>query len=81
MDAKQANAMITPILAVFVMLLSFGLFGVLSFVEVQEASKDILIYILGVLSASVTQVLSFYFGSSAGSKRKDEINETRNHSD
>jgi hypothetical protein len=31
-----------------------------------------LIYILGVLSAAVTQILGYYFGSSQGSKDKED---------
>jgi hypothetical protein len=34
--------------------------------------KDIVIYILGVLSAIVTQIFSYYFGSSKGSEAKTE---------
>ena len=52
--------------------LSFVLFAVLIFIDVQPEAKDILIYILGVLSAAITQILSYYFGSSVGSKDKDE---------
>jgi len=64
--------MVTPLLALGVTALSFILFAILIFVNVQPESKDILIYILGVLSAAVTQILSYYFGSSLGSKEKDE---------
>ena len=34
--------------------------------------KDIIIYILGVLSAAVTQILGYYFGSSQGSAAKSK---------
>ena len=44
--------------------------GVTPILEVTPEAKDILIYILGVLSAAVTQILSYYFGSSQGSKDK-----------
>ena len=68
------NKIVTPVLALGVVTLSFILFAVLIFVEVTSEAKDILIYILGVLSAAVTQILSYYFGSSQGSKDKsDEI--------
>lgn len=68
------NKIVTPVLALGVTSLSFILFGILIFVEVTPEAKDILIYILGVLSAAVTQILSYYFGSSQGSKDKsDEI--------
>lgn len=66
------NKLVTPILALGVVGLSFTLFTVLIFVDVKPEAKDILIYILGVLSAAVTQILSYYFGSSQGSKDKSE---------
>ncbi len=64
------NKVVTPVLALGVVTLSFVLFAVLIFVDVTPEAKDILIYILGVLSAAVTQILSYYFGSSQGSKDK-----------
>lgn len=67
------NKIITPALAIFVVLASFVLFAILIFVDVRPEAKDILIYILGVLSAAVTQILSYYFGSSQGSKDKSEL--------
>jgi energy-converting hydrogenase Eha subunit A len=70
--APYINKVITPFLALGITGLSFILFGILIFVEVKPEAKDILIYILGVLSALVTQVASYYFGSSAGSKDKDD---------
>lgn len=68
--APTINKIVTPVLALGVVSLSFVLFAVLIFVEVKPDAKDILIYILGVLSAAVTQILSYYFGSSQGSKDK-----------
>lgn len=70
--APYINKVITPFLALGITGLSFILFGILIFVEVKPEAKDILIYILGVLSALVTQVASYYFGSSSGSKDKDD---------
>ena len=70
--APVITKVITPVLAILITGLSFGLFAVLIFVEVTNESKDILIYILGVLSALMTQVASYYFGSSMGSKDKSE---------
>lgn len=67
------NKVITPYLAIFVMAASFILFSILIFVDVRPEAKDILIYILGVLSAAVTQILSYYFGSSQGSKDKSDL--------
>ena len=68
--APMINKIVTPALALGVVTLSFALFAVLIFVDVRLEAKDILIYILGVLSAAVTQILSYYFGSSQGSKDK-----------
>jgi len=71
-NAPLINKIVTPALALGVTGLSFVLFAVLIFVEVKPEAKDILIYILGVLSAAVTQILSYYFGSSVGSKDKGD---------
>lgn len=71
-NAPLLNKIVTPALALGVTGLSFVLFAVLIFVEVKPEAKDILIYILGVLSAAVTQILSYYFGSSVGSKDKGD---------
>ena len=70
--APLLNKIITPILALSITGLSFVLFGVIIFMEVTPQAKDILIYVLGVLSALVPQVASYYFGSSMGSKDKSE---------
>ena len=69
-DVWDLTKNINTILAIGVICLSFILFGVLMMIEVKSIAKDILIYILGVLSAAITQILSFYFGSSQGSKNK-----------
>lgn len=43
--------------------------------KINGTQKDIIIYILGVLSAAVTQILGYYFGSSQSSaKKQDTIN-------
>lgn len=64
---------ITPVLALIILLITFMLFGIAMFdaTPVEPSRKDILIYILGVLSAVSTQVASYYFGSSVGSKEKN----------
>ena len=70
--APLINKIITPVLALSVTGLSFALFVVIIFVDVTPEGKDILIYVLGVRSALVTQIASYYFGSSMGSKDKAE---------
>lgn len=73
-DAPWLNKVITPILALSVISLTFVLFGVVMFdaTPVETSRKDILIYVLGVLSAIATQIVSYYFGSSQGSKDKSD---------
>jgi hypothetical protein len=73
---------IQPTLALLTVLATIGLF---TFFVVQAGNtnaagqptlnatqKDIIIYILGVLSAAVTQILGYYFGSSQGSAAKNK---------
>ena len=67
--APLINKIVTPILALSVIVLTFVLFYILMFKPVG-AEKDIIIYVLGVLSAVCTQVISYYFGSSQGSAQK-----------
>jgi hypothetical protein len=68
--APMLSKIVTPILALGTVGLTFILFGVIIFVDVDTDSKDILIYVLGALTSAVTMVLGYYFGSSAGSKEK-----------
>jgi hypothetical protein len=70
--APTLNKVVTPILALGTVALTFLLYAVIIFVDVDEQSKDILIYVLGALTSAVTMVLGYYFGSSAGSKEKDQ---------
>ena len=75
--APMLNKIVTPILALGTVALTFILYGIIIFTDEDEQSKDILIYVLGALTSAVTMVLGYYFGSSAGSKEKssqiDEI--------
>jgi hypothetical protein len=70
--APMLNKIVTPVLALGTVGLTFILFGVIIFVDVDSDSKDILIYVLGALTSAVTMVLGYYFGSSAGSKEKSQ---------
>lgn len=76
-DAPIINKVITPVLAGVVLVLSFLLFGVLIFDTgvIDPSRKDIVIYILGVLSAIDTQIVAYYFGSSSGSVQKSDFME------
>lgn len=57
-------------LALGTVFLTFVLFFIWAFINVTPSQKEIVIYILGVLSAIDAQIFSFYFGSSMGSKEK-----------
>jgi hypothetical protein len=72
--APLLNKIVTPVLALSILLLTFALFGVVMFNDtpIEASRKDILIYILGVLSAIASQIVSYYFGSSQGSKDKSD---------
>ena len=67
--APLLNKIVLPILAIGVMVLSFVLFYIVAFDGdiVNTRNKDVIIYILGVLSAIDTQIIQYYFGSSSGS--------------
>lgn len=72
--APLINKIVTPVLAIGLLAVTFTLFGIVLFQgsPVDPSRKDILIYILGVLSAVATQIVSYYFGSSAGSQAKND---------
>ena len=71
-NAPFINKIVTPILALGTVTLTFILFLVIIFVDVNTQSKDILIYVLGALTSAMTMVLGYYFGSSQGSKEKSQ---------
>jgi hypothetical protein len=76
--APLLNKIVTPVLALSLLLATFILFGIVMFDNdpIEPTRKDILIYILGVLSTISTQVIAYYFGSSQGSRDKsDQIKE------
>lgn len=68
-SAPTLNKIITPLLAIGTIILSFVLFYIVAFDSdvVTTRNKDVIIYILGVLSAIDTQIIGYYFGSSSGS--------------
>ena len=73
-NASWLNKCVTPILALGTVTMSFALFLVIIFadVDVNSGAKDILVYVLGALNSATTMVLAYYFGSSVGSKDKTE---------
>jgi len=71
-NVPMINKIVTPILALGVVTLSFVLFMTLIFIEVKAESREILIYVLGAVNSATTMILGYYFGSSLGSKEKDD---------
>ena len=72
--ATKLSKNVSPLLALGTVVITLALFYVLIFSPstVVGDSKDIVMYILGVLSAILTQIYSYYFGSSAGSAAKSQ---------
>lgn len=72
-NAPYLNKIVTPVLALGVLVATFILFGLVMFAQgiIDPTRKDIIIYVLGVLSAISTQIISYYFGSSKGSNDKN----------
>lgn len=73
-EASWLAKHISSILAIGTTVLTFFLFYLVIFRdEITRDTKELIYYILGVLSAIVTQIFSFYFGSSQGSSDKHQF--------
>lgn len=72
-DAPWLVKLISPILALLVVSTAFSLIGVMMFRDLPENQEQILIFALGFITSAATQVLSYYFGSSQGSKDKNDV--------
>lgn len=69
-DAPYINKVVTPVLALGTVTLSFALFAAIMFLpDIEGSRKDILIYVLGAVNAATVQVLSYYFGASHDHKK------------
>jgi hypothetical protein len=57
-------------------LLTVGFFGTLSFMmlgEIPATGHDVLLIMIGSLGTAWTGMIAYYYGSSAGSKAKDDV--------
>lgn len=68
--ATKLEKMVVPLLALGVVGLAFALIAVLMFVNTPQDQQQLIIFALGFITSAAGQVLSFYFGSSQGSKEK-----------
>lgn len=51
----------------------FGILLVMMFIEIPPTAKDPLLIMLGALGAIVTGITQYYYGSSSGSAKKNEM--------
>ena len=74
-NASSLSKNIGSYLAIATTILTFVLFYIVIFRNetIKAEVKDVVLYVLGVLSTILTQVFSFYFGSSQGSVDKSKI--------
>jgi hypothetical protein len=68
--ATKLDKSVVPILALGTVTLAFTFIAILMFRDVPVDQQQMVIFALGFITSSAGQVLSFYFGSSQGSKDK-----------
>jgi hypothetical protein len=68
--ATKLDKAVVPMLALGTVTLAFGFIAILMFRDVPVDQQQMVIFALGFITSSAGQVLSFYFGSSQGSKDK-----------
>lgn len=69
--ATQDNA--PKILASVIVLGFFSTLATIAFVDIPDGAEQPVSILLGALTAMITQVGNYYFGSSAGSKQKTDL--------
>ena len=68
--STHLDKIVVPVLALGTVALAFIFIGVLMIKDVPTDQQQMVIFALGFITSSAGQVLSFYFGSSQGSKDK-----------
>ena len=69
-NATQLEKLVVPLLALGVVSLAFILIAILMFVDTPDNQQQLVIFAMGFITSGAGQILSFYFGSSQGSKDK-----------
>lgn len=70
-QSKGINSWMPAILAIFVTIGFFATIYILMLVDIDTDTKDALYMLVGILGTAWIQIISFFFGSSTGSKEKD----------
>lgn len=73
--APMLNKLVTPILALGTVALTFLMFGLMIYMadgDLKPAQERIIIFIAGAMVPLCVQVYSYYFGSSKGDAAKDQ---------
>jgi len=71
-QVQSRRNFIAPTLAVIIILGVFALFYVFTYTDCKSP-KEVTFFILGAASGWVSNILTFYFGSSQGSQAKDKL--------
>jgi len=66
------NKNVTPLLAIISVVGGLAILYLFSATKMSPENEKIVLIIIGVLSGLITQVSSYYFGSSNSSSKKDE---------
>lgn len=70
-DVHFITKNITSLLAIGTLTGAMAMTALVFFVDFPDSQENVIIFALGFLTSAATQVLSYYFGSSSGSKEKD----------
>lgn len=76
----QLKDWVPSMLAALVLLGFFGAFAAMLFYPLPDGSKESLYILLGALASMATSVMTYYFGSSAGSAEKTRLLSDRGRS-
>ena len=69
----KAKDLFQYILGALIVVGFFGLLFILAFTQIPDKNADLLNLVVGALIGSFATVVGYYFGSSSGSAKKDEI--------